>query len=582
MKNTKLQLMVHGSDISKSEIEINYTGIQLVGVDRVENTNYIFINLNIDPKTKPGSFEIVFNFPKKKIIKYIYHLQERNPESPNLKGFDASDVIYLLYPDRFANGDPLNNEYNELYDKYNRNDIHGRHGGDLQGIINHLDYFNELGVTTLWLNPVLENNQLSWSYHGYAITDFYKVDPRFGDNDLYKEFVALAHSKGMKVVKDLVFNHCGDMHWWMNDLPMPDWLNQWPDFTQSNYRQLTAFDPHASQLDGKLMTNGWFARQMPDLNQQNPYLAKYLIQNSIWWIEYANLNGFRMDTHTYCDKHFMSRWCEAVMAEFPNFSIVGETWYNHPLWVAYWQKDARNPDGYNSNLEYVMDFPMMLALQKAFDEPDGWETGMARIYELLAHDCVYADYNNLLVFLDNHDKGRFHRDSTLELSRLKLGLAYILTTRGVPQIYYGTEIILPGDDALGHGDIRRDFPGGWTSDSRSAFNASGRTKKENEIWNYAAKILHWRKGATAIHNGRLIHFSPDNGIYVYFRQNHKQCAMVIINNSHENREVITERFGEILSAYASGFEVITETEISNLKSIGILPRTAMIIELKNK
>ena len=581
MKNQHLQILLYGKNISNSAVQVNYQGINLEGIERVESPNYLFVNFTIASNAKPGSFSILLSDSIGNEQSIQYELLKRSDNSSLREGFDASDAIYLLYPDRFANGDPANDEFEAMPDKLNRTDIHGRHGGDIQGIINHIEYFKNLGVTTLWLNPILENNQQSWSYHGYAVTDFYRVDPRLGSNELYRKFVEVAHTNSLKVIKDMVFNHCGDMHWWMSDLPSADWLNQWPSYTQSNYRQLTVFDPHASGNDVKHTVNGWFAQQMPDLNQRNPFLAKYLIQNSIWWIEYADLNGIRMDTHTYCDKEFMARWCAAVNAEYPNFTIVGETWYNHPLWVSYWQKDARNTDGYNSNLPVVMDFPLMNALNSCFDEPNGWETGMSRIYELLAHDFTYENTNNLLVFLDNHDKGRFQSDSTLELSRLKLGLAYILTTRGIPQLYYGTEILLPGHDSNGHGDIRRDFPGGWPSDSRTSFSPEGRSARQNELWNYTSKILGWRQNATAVHNGKLTHFAPENGVYIFFRYNQQQSVMVIINNSYQERVVDTSRQEEFLNGYSTGRDIISGEIVSNLFELTVKPRTAMIIELQN-
>ena len=578
MRNTELQLMVYGENIANCNVDISYPGVRIISIVSVENPNYLFINLNIGNATS-GKFEIVFTKNNEKIATYTYQLLERIQGSSMRKGFDASDVIYLLYPDRFSNGDTSNDEVSGMIEGLNRADMHGRHGGDIQGVINQLDYFNKLGVTTLWLNPVLENNQPSWSYHGYAITDFYRIDPRFGNNELYRVLVEKAHSKGLKVIKDLVFNHSGRGHWWINDLPMNDWLNQWESYTQSNYRQLTSFDPHASASDTKHMVKGWFDWQMPDLNQKNPFVARYLIQNSIWWVEYANLNGFRMDTHPYCDKQFMAQWCDAVMHEYPHFSIVGETWFNHPLWVSYWQKDAPNIDGYNSNLPIVMDFPLMNAINKAFDEEDGWETGLARLYEVLAHDFAYPNWNNLLVFIDNHDKGRFHRDSSLEITRLKLALTFLLTTRGISQLYYGTEILLPGDDARGHGDIRRDFPGGWIDDAESKFTVQGRSAKENEIWDYTSNLLHWRKGANAIHNGDLTHFNPENGVYIYFRHSNQQTVMVLINNSHESREIVGSRYNEFLAKFSGGVDIITGNSIDNLNKFYILPRSAMVIEL---
>ncbi len=579
MNNPNLQLLVYGQNIASATVSINYPSVDLLNVEKVENPNYLFINLLVKADAKPGMIDIKFTFPKGKPATYRYELKSRQAGSANRKGFDNSDVVYLVYPDRFSNGDPSNDSLAVYPDKVDRNEPYARHGGDIQGIMNHLDYFSNLGVTALWLNPVLESNQPSWSYHGYAITDFYKIDPRLGSNELYKDFIDKAHAQGFKVIKDMVFNHCGSEHWWMKDVPMNSWFNIYPDYKRTNYRIPTTFDPHASIADSSLMADGWFDGHMPDLNQRNPFLANYLIQNSIWWIEFAGLNGIRMDTHPYCDKHFMARWCAAVKNEYPNFSIVGETWVNYPDWVAYWQKDANNRDGYNSNLEIVMDFPLMFAMQKAFDEKDGWDTGLARLYEILAHDFVYPYPDKLFVFADNHDIGRFQRDSSLALGRLKLAMAFLLTTRGIPQIYYGTEILMPGDDAKGHGDIRRDFPGGWPSDTKSAFTSEGRTKKQNEIWNYMATILNWRKTASAIHNGKLTHFIPENEVYVYFRHNSEQTVMVILHNGYQPKTLDTTRFNEFLSGKSEGFDIITGKKIDVQKPIQLSPRSAMIIEL---
>ena len=580
MKNPNVQLMVYGQNVSSAEVSLIADGVKIESTERVENQNYLFLNLNIAESAKAGFIKIQFKLPKQKTQVINYELKQRNQGSADRKGFNNSDVVYLIFPDRFSDGNSKIDSVKEMTEKHNRVEPYGRHGGDLQGIINHLDYFNHLGVTSLWLTPVLENNQPSWSYHGYAITDFYRVDPRMGSNEVYKSFVEQSHAKGLKVIKDMVFNHCGSEHWWIKDLPMKSWLNQFPEFTRTNYRIPTTFDPHASKLDRDLMADGWFDKHMPDLNQRNPYLAKYLIQNSIWWIEYANLDGIRMDTHPYCDKHFMSRWCAEVNAEYPNFNIVGETWVNYPSWVAYWQKDANNPDGYNSNLPTAMDFPLMFAMQKAFDEKEGWDTGLARLYEILAHDFVYKNPNDLLVFLDNHDNGRFHKDSSVAIGRLKLATAFLLTMRGIPQMYYGTEILLPGDDAKGHGDIRRDFPGGWASDKYNAFTPEGRNKKQSEMWDYTSKILNWRKTASAVHNGKLTHFIPDNEVYVYFRYNHQQTVMVILNNGYQPKVLDTLRFNEFLGDKKSGVDIITGKSVEDLSKIQLSPRSAMIIELK--
>jgi glycosidase len=581
MNNPNLQLLIYGKDISKARVTVNNPNVELLGVEKVENQNYLFLNLAVKKDAKPGMVKIEFDFPKGKQFIYSYELKPRQEGSANRKGFDNTDVVYLVYPDRFSNGDPTNDEVDGYPDKLDRKDPYARHGGDIKGIENHLDYIKQLGVTALWLNPVLENNQPAWSYHGYAITDFYKVDPRLGSNDSYRSFVAKAHENGLKVIKDMVFNHCGSQHWWMKDVPMKSWFNLYPDYKRTNYRIPTTFDPHASVADSSIMANGWFDGHMPDLNQRNPYLANYLIQNSIWWIEFAGLDGIRMDTHPYCDKHFMSRWCDAVKNEYPNFSIVGETWVNYPSWVAYWQKDAPNRDGYNSNLEIVMDFPLMFAMQKAFDEKDGWDTGLARIYEILAHDFLYPNPNKLFIFADNHDIGRFQPDSSMALGRLKLAMAFLLTTRGIPQIYYGTEILLPGDKSKGgDGDIRRDFPGGWVTDSKSAFTSEGRTKRQNEIWNYMSTILSWRKTASAIHNGKLTHFIPENEVYVYFRHNEEQVVMVILHNGYQPKVLDTSRFAEFLSNKSYGIDIITGKRLDDLSKIQLSPRSAMIIEIK--
>lgn len=580
MKNPNLQLLVYGKNISNSNVSVTAADVTLQSVDKVENPNYIFLNLNIGANAKPGIVKINFSLPKGKSQVISYELKERRLESSERKGFSSSDVIYLIFPDRFSNGDTKIDSVKGMRDGYNRENPYGRHGGDIQGVINHLGYFNQLGVTTLWLTPVLEDNQTTASYHGYAITDFYRIDPRMGSNELYKSFVEQAHAKGLKVIKDMVFNHCGSEHWWMSDLPMNDWLNQFPEYTRTNYRIPTLFDTHASKLDKKLMADGWFDKTMPDMNQRNPYMAKYLIQNSIWWVEYANLDGIRMDTYPYPDKDFMSDWGKALLAEYPNFNFVGETWLNYPSWVAYWQKDAQNSDGYNSNLPTAMDFPLMFAIQKAFDERDGWDTGLARLYEILAHDFIYKNPNDLLIFADNHDNGRFQKDSIQALGRLKLAMAFLLTTRGIPQIYYGTEINLPGDDAKGHGDIRRDFPGGWSTDKKSAFTAEGRSKRENDIWNYTSNILNWRQNATAVYDGKLTHFIPENEVYVYFRYNDKQTVMVILNNGYQPKLLDTQRFNEFLSDKKSGIDIITGKAIDDLSKIQLSPRSAMIIDLK--
>lgn len=581
MKNPNLQLMVYGAEVAQiTGVDVDYPGVEFRSVQRVQNSNYLFINLTILESALPGALPLVFRLTNKESVTVSYPLLERREGSSQRKGFDSSDVVYLVFPDRFANGDPGNDTYEGMTDKLNRKDLYARHGGDIQGIINHLDYFKDLGVTALWVNPVLESNQPWQSYHHYAITDFYRVDRRLGDNNLYCELVDKAHDMGLKVIKDMVFNHCGGNHPWIADLPSDDWLNQWPQFTRSNYRIPAIFDPHASELDRKLMSDGWFDNHMPDLNQRNPFLANYLTQNSIWWVEYANLDGIRMDTHPYADKEFMAGWTHAVMEEYPNFNIVAETWVNYPAWVAYWQKGALNRDGFDSGIPTVMDFPLCYAINKAFDEGPGWDTGLHRLYEILAHDYLYANPNNIFIFADNHDVSRFMSSKRMRIDRFKLGMAFLLTTRGIPQIYYGTEILMDGHDSKGHGVLRKEFPGGWPDHKRNAFHPEGRTAKQNEAWDYLSNLLEWRKSASAVHGGSLTHFIPEDEVYVYFRSNEQQTVMVVLHNGKKAKMLSTHRFNEILKNYSSGVDIITRKTLNDLDSIRLAPRSAMIIELR--
>ncbi len=577
MQWNNVQVLLKGNNIAQNQITIlPYNGVKLIRINKADSPNYLFLDIEITESAKPGIIQInigdeQFNWP----------LYQRDKNSAQRIGFDCSDVVYLLFPDRFCNGDPENDFITALGETTDRTDLYKRHGGDILGIINKLDYLSDLGITTLWINPLLENRQSAFSYHGYAITDFYKIDQRFGTNELYVELVEKATAKNIKVIKDMVFNHCGNNHWWMNDLPFDDWINQWPKYTQSNYRGIATIDRNASQYDKKQMSDGWFDVSMPDLNQRNPYLAKYLIQNSIWWIEYAKLSGVRMDTYPYADKDFMSQWAKAILNEYPNFNVVGETWLNYPAWVAYWQKDAPNIDGYNSHLPTVMDFPLMYAIGKAFDEEAGWDHGLSRLYEVLAHDFCYQNPDNLLVFADNHDVSRFNREQDTALGRYKMAMAFLLTTRGIPQIYYGTEILMTGiEENMQHGKLRQDFLGGWPEDKRDAFTAKGRSKVENQAWNYLQNILKWRKNSEAIRKGKFTHFIPDDNCYVYFRHTENNIVMVIINSKYVPRKLKTEKFAEFIHGHTLGIDIITGKTVELNKNIQVSPRSAMIIELK--
>ncbi|SNR35517.1 glycoside hydrolase family 13 protein [Lutibacter flavus] len=575
MENTELQLLVYGKNISLAKPSITYDGVSINSVTKLESANYLFINLTISKTTKEGVFDIVFDTNKGKKLVYKYDLKSKKERNNSNQTVDASDVIYLITPDRFSNGNSTNDSTDDTLEKVDRSNKDGRHGGDIKGIINHLDYIQNLGVTTLWLNPFLENNQPKYSYHGYGISDFYKTDSRFGDNKDFNALVDLSHQKGMKIIMDQVFNHCGSGHWWMNDLPSENWLNQWETFTRSNFTNIAASDPHVSKSDYNLFTRGWFDTNLPDLNLDNPYLATYLIQNSIWWIEYSNLDGIRMDTYPYPDKKVMAKWMQTIKTEYPNFYIVAETWEAKASSLSYWNNGGINNDGYTSYVNSVCDYPLYYAMLKAFGE----EENIYKIYETLAEDFVYGDPFNNKIFNGNHDVGRLFTLLNEDVDKLKLSMAFILTTRGIPQLYYGDELLFDGDKP--DGQLRKDFPGGWESDKRNAFMKKGRTIKENDVYNYVSTILNWRKNAVEIHSGKLTHYQPVNDIYIYFRHTKTENTMVIINNGkNEIKDYSLKRYEDSLVGYYSGVDIITNTYFTSLKSIDLNANTALIIKLK--
>ncbi len=578
--NPGLQLLVYGKNIAETEVSLNYPGFTIKKIDTTDNPNYLFLDMTIAPETKSGMAEIQFRIKNKIVARYAYQLKDRDEGSALRQSFTPADVIYLLMPDRFSNGDTTNDNIAGMVQNTNRADPDGRHGGDIKGIADHLDYLKELGVTALWINPLLENNQTKYSYHGYSITDFYTIDPRFGNNDDYGKLSGAIHQRGMKLIMDMVFNHCGSGHWWMNDLPSPDWINTWPEFTRSNYRAGSVSDPYVSTIDSNLFVRGWFDYTMPDLNQHNPFLKNYLIQNSIWWIEFAHLDGIRQDTHPYPFKDMMSEWGKRISEEYPNFNIVGECWMNYPASVAYWQKNALNRDGYNSNLPSVFDFPLYDAMTRAFNEPEGWNTGILRLYEILAQDNSYPNPDNIVTFADNHDVNRCLDSQNNDIKKLKMALAFILTTRGIPQIFYGTEILLTTGADKGHGTIRQDFPGGWPGDSLNAFAMKGRNEMEKEMYQYLNTLLQWRKTNKAIHTGQLKHFIPSDGIYTYFRFHSEEVVMVIMNNNDETKTIETKRYSEFLKNFKTGKDILGGSEIGDLSLLTLPSKTTMIIELK--
>jgi len=580
MKNPTVQLMVHGQEIASSEISLNYPGVRINSVSRQENTNYVFIDLSISPEAKAGSFAIQFRKSKKEFASYSYELKNREPNSANRKGFDGSDVIYLITPDRFVNGNSANDAVVGMKELPNRADKNGRHGGDIQGIKSSLDYISKMGFTSVWLNPVLENNMTRVSYHGYSTTDFYKVDPRYGTNEEYRELAQSIHQKGMKLMMDMIFNHIGSEHWWMNDMPSSDWLNFYPDFKITNHRHITIEDPHASQADRTMMTDGWFVPSMPDLNQRNPFLATYLIQNSIWWAEYIGLDGIRMDTYPYPDKNMMAEWTRQMLEEYPDFYIVGEEWSMNQSLIAYWQKGKINSDGYVSYLPGLMDFPLNNAVIQGLKEPENGDNGLGRMYEALANDFQFPNPEKLVIFPDNHDMSRFYTQLGEKFDWWKMGIAYYATTRGIPQIFYGTEILMTNAGPKDDGIIRSDFPGGWPGDPVNAFTSTGLSEKQKQAQDFMKKVLNWRKTSEVVHSGRLMHFIPEDGVYVYFRYNQNSKVMIVLNKNPQEKILDTGRFGEIMANCTSGKEVISEASIEDLKNLKVPAMSAMIIEIK--
>ena len=578
MKNSQLQLMVHGNSIRDAVTEINYPGIKIDSIARLDSPNYQFIYLTIAPDTEIGEFEITFTNGKKK-TKVPYELMARTGKQGE-NTFSSSDLLYLIMPDRFSDGDIENNENAELeYNvKVDRKNPNARHGGDLVGIKNHLGYIDSLGVTAIWLTPVLENDMEGGSYHGYATTNYYKVDPRFGTNDDYKALIDATHAKGLKVVMDMIFNHSGINHPWMKDMPSKDWYNHPKGDTFTNFRLSTINDPYASDYDYDRSVNGWFVPSMPDLNQKNPHLLKYLTQNSIWWIEYAGIDGIRMDTHPYADLIKMSDWLADVEKEYPGFNIVGECWYGDVPGTAYWQKDSRLNIKANSNLPSVMDFPTMMLARNAFNGETSRLTGLNDVYNRLSQDYLYEDTQKVLTFLDNHDSDRFLLGMPKNLGSWKQAIAFILTTRGIPQLYYGTELLMNGSKDISDGNIRRDIPGGFAGDSINNFTAKGRTALQNEAFNFISKVANWRRNNEVIAKGKLLHFMPENGLYVYQRSYNGKKVVVMMNGNDKPITVDASIYKEILPEGTKLTDVITGNVITITPSMTFPERALYILE----
>ena len=548
MKNPELQILLYGEELALSDVSVSGEGIYLKETVRQDNPNYLLLYFDLS-EAKAQTFQILLKSGKKE-RRISYELKARGRKGEEVKGFTSEDVLYLIMPDRFANGCPENDVIDGMREKtVNRADGFARHGGDLQGISNHLDYIADLGATAIWLNPTQENDMESGSYHGYAITDYYQIDRRFGSNEDFCALVEKAHEKDLKVVMDMIFNHCGSENYLFKDKPSKEWFNYRSNYVQTSFKTASVMDIHASAYEKKIATDGWFASVMPDFNQRNRHVARYLIQSSIWWIEYAGINGIRQDTHPYADFDFMSQWCKEVLDEYPYFNIVGETWLNSNVLVSYWQKDSRLAAPLNSNLPTVMDFPLQALMNQAFDEETSeWGGGLYKLYDYQTQDLVYANPMNLLTFLDNHDTSRFAQTDEMakNLKRYKQAMVFLFTTRGIPQIYYGTEILMTGDKGKGDGDLRKDFPGGWQGDTRNCFAKNGRTALENEAFEFTRQLLNWRKGNQVIGKGCLKHYSIQNGVYVYQREFNGKSVVVIMNGTDDSKELDLTPYQEIL------------------------------------
>lgn len=580
MQHSAIDLLVKGTDLEGiEEVQVNGEGAELLGFSAYPNAHYLSVKLKISPSAKPGKIELVFvkdgkNYPQ------AYELRKRNLDPSAMPGLNSSDFVYLLMPDRFANGDPSNDRVNGMNEtSVERDSIKGRHGGDLQGVIDHLDYISDLGVTALWLNPVQENDEPHESYHGYAITDHYRIDPRLGSNETYLQLSDECKRRQIKMVMDVVYNHWGDKHYLHEDLPDPDWVHQWTEYTRTTYRAPTLMDPYAAKADREVFQNGWFDHHMPDLNQQNPHLAAYLIQNTLWWAEYAGLDAFRIDTYAYSDEAFMNDLVNAILKEYPNMGVFGETWVHGVAVQAYFVANNGIHPEHKSPLPGVTDFQSYYAINEALVREMGWTEGAARIYFTLAKDFLYKDPFKNVIFLDNHDLSRFYTLIGKDMAKFKMGIAWLMTMRGIPMLYTGTEILV---DSYADPDakVRKDFPGGWEKDKYNKFQAGGRTREENEAFKFIQNLAKWRKNEEVIHTGKLTQFVPDKGLYVYFRQNEKETVMVALNFSKEKNTLEVDRYNECLYQYTSGMDVLTNEKVLLTEDLEMEPWSVLVVEFE--
>ena len=580
MNETSLQIMVHGDGVrdAATVVDTDKSGAVIDSVVRLDSPNYQLVYVNT-AAVKPGT-TLNFSFKiGKKTVRAAYEMRARDGKPHTT--FDAADVLYLIMPDRFADGDPSNNVLKSMRFpvEVDRTKPNSRHGGDLKGIENHLGFIDSIGVTAIWLNPVLENDMPDGSYHGYATTDYYRVDPRFGTNEEYAALIAKAHDRGLKVVMDMIFNHSGSEHRWMHDMPSHDWYNHPAGDVMTNFRLSTINDPYVSDFDLDRSVNGWFVPSMPDLNQLNPHVMKYLIQNSIWWIEYSRIDGIRMDTYPYADMLSMASWIRAIHKEYPGYNVVGECWYGEAAGTAYWQDKSRLNLKGRTELPTVMDFPLMLIAPKAFSQVTlPWADGLNEIYNRLSLDYLYEDPQHVLTFLDNHDTDRFLPARPENLRSWKQAVTFLLTSRGIPQIYYGTELLMFGDRKVADGCVRQDVPGGFPGDDHNEFTAAGRSALQNEAFDFISRIAHWRRGNDAIARGSLKHFMPSNGMYVYERKSSSRRAIVIMNGNDADADIDMSVYREIMRPGDTFTDVLTGAKVTIEPQMRFAPRATLLLE----
>ena len=582
MPQDELQIMIHGDEIGDLSPTIDYKGVKIKSIDRLKNKNYLVLNLEISNNAKSGKFNIQLKEGRHTKNKVPYELKTRTSDTYRNLGFDASDVIYLLMPDRFANGDPDNDVVEGMLEGVDRSNPDARHGGDIKGVSDHLDYIKEIGMTAVWLTPTFENDQKPeyGAYHGYAATDLYKIDRRFGSNQEFKAFVEKCHEMELKVIMDMIHNHIGDQHWWLKDLPADDWLHDINTYGTTNFRGEVQSDPYASKYDKDKLIKGWFVPELADLDQRNPTLSKYLIQNSIWWIEYSGVDGIRMDTYVYPYKEYLTNWVSEVLSSYPNFNIVGESWVNEVGHESYWQTQAAGTNGYDSKLPSVTDFQITFSVYKALTEEFGWDTGLRRLYYTISQDRLYSDPMKNVIFLDNHDMDRFANRVNNDFELFKMGYSYLMTMRGIPQVYYGTELMLGNSSAGSWAKQRADMIGGWEDDERSVFKSAERTEQENKPFDFIKKVTNWRKDAEVIHQGKLTHFIPEDNIYIYFRYTESETIMVVMNRNDEVKRIERDRYKEFLDAYSTGTNIIDDTTINVEEDFEVGPKQTAIFELE--